>query len=177
MSNNRIDLESIFQKEKVHHERVILCYQKVLSRINSRITVTAKNPLRPKYITYEIPFFMFECISYNVGDCLLFLRQELEGDKFRVTVFPPYTLHISWEHYVPEYVREAFFERTGQHINSSGELESNSSVSRSNSNLQHSETKQQKQHIQEEGGKISEIYDESHYRLLAKAMGEKTQRG
>jgi hypothetical protein len=54
---------------------------------------------------------------------LLFIIDKLQIDGFLTRYIHPNLLMISWNHWVPNYVREEIKKKTGKQVNSYGEVE------------------------------------------------------
>ena len=51
--------------------------------------------------------------KYDQANCIAYLMNTLEENGFKVRYFHPNTLLISWEHWVPSYVRTEIKKKTG----------------------------------------------------------------
>jgi hypothetical protein len=59
--------------------------------------------------------------NYNLSDCLVFIVESLENNGFLTRYIHPNLLFISWNHWVPKYVRDEYKKKTGIAIDSMGE--------------------------------------------------------
>ena len=60
--------------------------------------------------------------NYNLDECLVFVIDKLQNDGFLTRYIHPNLLMISWNHWVPMYVREEIKKKTGKQVNSYGEV-------------------------------------------------------
>jgi hypothetical protein len=90
-----------------------------------------------------MPEVLIGCPNYNLEECLLFVIDKLQTDGFLTRYIHPNLLMISWNHWVPSYVRDEIKKKTGKQINSYGEEEIkskalvsfNDKVTKSNDNV------------------------------------------
>jgi len=68
-----------------------------------------------------MPEVLIGCSNYNLDECLIFVIDKLQNDGFLTRYVHPNLLMISWNHWVPMYVREEIKKKTGKQVNSYGE--------------------------------------------------------
>jgi hypothetical protein len=59
--------------------------------------------------------------NYNLSECLVFVVDSLETNGFLTRYIHPNLLFISWNHWIPKYVRDEYKKKTGIAIDSMGE--------------------------------------------------------
>jgi hypothetical protein len=59
--------------------------------------------------------------KYDQGACIAYVMDTLQNNGFQVRYFHPNTIFISWNHWVPTYVRTEIKKKTGININEYGE--------------------------------------------------------
>jgi hypothetical protein len=69
-----------------------------------------------------VPQYLFGEALYDQGHCIAFVISKLEENGFHVRYLHPNTLFISWDHWVPSYVRNEIKKKMGIVINERGEV-------------------------------------------------------
>lgn len=118
----KLNLDDLYEKRQKQDLKQLSIFKKILNRIHVRIKKTAQNKLREKYIWYNVPEYIFGENLYDKGDCIAYLIYNLEQNKFHVRYVHPNTLFISWEHWVPAYVRNEFKKKTGATLDEFGNV-------------------------------------------------------
>jgi hypothetical protein len=80
------------------------------------------------FCTYVMPEVLIGCPNYNLEECLLYIIDKLQIDGFLTRYIHPNLLMISWNHWVPTYVRDEIKKKTGAQVNCYGEIENKSIV-------------------------------------------------
>jgi hypothetical protein len=60
--------------------------------------------------------------NYNFEECLVFIIDKLQNDGFLTRYIHPNLLLISWNHWVPMYVRDEIKKKTGKQVTCYGEI-------------------------------------------------------
>jgi hypothetical protein len=74
-----------------------------------------------RYCWYVIPEIIIGVPRYDQGACIAYVMDTLQKNGFQVRYFHPNTVFISWDHWVPTYVRTEIKKKTGININEYGE--------------------------------------------------------
>jgi hypothetical protein len=61
--------------------------------------------------------------NYNMAECLTYIIDKLEFDGFLCKYIHPNLLMISWNHWIPQYVRDEIKRKTGKLIDCYGNEE------------------------------------------------------
>jgi hypothetical protein len=93
--------------------------------------------------------------NYNLSDCLVFIVDSLESNGFLTRYIHPNLLFISWNHWVPKYVREEYKKKTGIAIDSMGEP-----VNKDKTVVRFNEPKQESKHTTEFKSSGKFVYDD-----------------
>ena len=121
-SNSKINIDELYEKNQQRDLKQLSIFNKILNRIHKRITFTSKNKSNDKHIFFLVPEFIFGEPLYNKGDCIGYLVTKLEENGFHVKYVHPNALFISWQNWVPSYVRSEIKKKTGVVINEKGEV-------------------------------------------------------
>jgi hypothetical protein len=81
-----------------------------------------------KFVWFTVPEYIFGEPIYKQGDCIGYLVVKLEENGFQVKYVHPNTLFVSWENWVPSYVRNEIKKKTGYIIDEKGNVIGNKNV-------------------------------------------------
>ena len=121
-SNGKIDIDALFEKKQQKDLKQLSIFNKILNRIHNRIQVTGRTKPNEKHVFFNVPDFIFGEPLYNQGDCVGYLVVKLEDNGFHVRYIHPNTLFVSWNHWVPSYVRNEIKKKTGKIIDAQGNI-------------------------------------------------------
>jgi hypothetical protein len=119
-STGKINIDELFDKNQRRDLRQVSIFNKILGRIHTRITKTGKNKLNEKYIWFTVPEYIFGEPVYDNAECIAYIVAKLETNGFFIKYVHPNTLFVSWEKWIPVYVRQEFKKRTGKIIDEKG---------------------------------------------------------
>lgn len=119
---DKINIDELFEKNHSKDLRQLSLFKKILNRIHRRINTTS-NLKKEKHVWFTVPEFIFGEPLYDKGDCIGFLVVKLEENGFNVKYIHPCTLFISWNHWIPSYVRHQFKKQTGKTIDHNGNVQ------------------------------------------------------
>lgn len=118
----KINLDSLFEKKRQHNLSRLSVYQKILHRIHERIKHTARQRNSDDFCFYVVPEFMFGVPRYDVQTCIQYVMDKLQENGFAVKYTHPNLLFISWKHYIPAYQRDEIRKQTGYRIDGFGKV-------------------------------------------------------
>lgn len=118
----KVDIDSLYEKKQQKDLKQLSIFNKILNRIHKRINMTGKNKVKDKHIFFAVPEFIFGEPLYKQGDCIGYLVVKLEQNGFQVKYIHPNTLFVSWENWVPAYVRNEIKKKTGKIIDEKGNI-------------------------------------------------------
>jgi hypothetical protein len=121
-SLKKVNIDDLYEKKKSRDLKQISIFNKILNRIHKRITITGRTKRDEKYIWFLIPEYIFGEPVYDKGECIGYIVQKLNENGFFVRYIHPNTLFISWENWVPTYVRNEIKKKRGIIINEKGQI-------------------------------------------------------
>jgi hypothetical protein len=86
-----------------------------------RIKTISKQNIHEKFCWFVVPEIIIGVPKYDQAGCIAYLMDTLQTNGFQVRYFHPNTIFISWNHWVPTYVRNEIKKKTGIVINEYGE--------------------------------------------------------
>jgi hypothetical protein len=121
-NQKKINIDDLYEKNKQRDLKQLSIFNKILNRIHRRITHTGKTKIQDKHIWFTVPEYIFGEPVYDKGDCTGYLVTKLEDNGFHVRYIHPNTLFVSWENWVPSYVRTEVKKKTGMVIDEKGNV-------------------------------------------------------
>ena len=119
--SEKINIDELYEKKRQIDVNKLELFKKILNRIHVRIKTTAKQSTDERFCWYVIPEIIIGVPKYDQGACIAYVMDTLQKNGFQVRYFHPNTIFISWDHWVPTYVRTEIKKKTGVNINEYGE--------------------------------------------------------
>ena len=119
-TRGKINIDDLYEKQYQRDIKSVSTFNKILNRIHKRITTTARNKRVDKHIWFVVPTYLFGEPNYDQSDCVAYVVSQLTDNGFHVRYVHPNTLFVSWETWVPSYVRNKIKKQTGMIINEKG---------------------------------------------------------
>ena len=116
----KINLEELYDKKKTYDLSKLSTFNKILNRIHEKIKITSRQKVDTQFCWYVIPEIMLGVASYDRSSCISYILEELTNNGFVVRYTHPNLIFISWNHYIPSYVRTEFKKKTGIIIDEHG---------------------------------------------------------
>jgi hypothetical protein len=117
-----LDIDELYEtKQKVDINRVNM-YNKLIFRIHHKIKVASKQRINNQFCYFVMPEILIGFPNYDFNECLLYVISSLENDGFLVKYIHPNLILVSWNHWIPEYVRNEIKSRTGKTIDKFGNV-------------------------------------------------------
>ena len=119
-SKGNINIDELYDKQQQRDLRQVSIFNKILNRIHKRIKATGRSKMKDQYIWFTIPEYIFGEPVYSKAECIAYIIAKLEANKFHIRYVHPNTLFVSWENWVPSYVRNEYKKRTGISVDELG---------------------------------------------------------
>ena len=116
----KINLDSLYERKRKADLNRLKIYDKILERIHKRIKITSRQQMRDHYCFFVIPEYVIGVAKYDVASCTSYLIEKLIENEFHIKYTHPNLLFISWDHYIPQYVRQEYKKKTGKLIDGFG---------------------------------------------------------
>jgi hypothetical protein len=124
--SEKINIDDLYEKKRLYDIKKLELFKKILNRVHVRIKTTAKQNINDKFCWFVVPEIIIGIPKYDQAGCIAYIMDSLQTNGFAVRYIHPNTLFISWNHWVPSYVRNEIKKRTGVLVNEYGEkLENN----------------------------------------------------
>lgn len=124
-----LDIEELYEtKQKTDLNRLEL-YNKLLRQIHTKIKTASRQRNPDNFCSYLLPQFLIGYPNYNISECVMYITDKLEYDGFLTRYIHPNLLLISWNHWVPSYIRKEIKNKTGISVDHYGnKIESKSKI-------------------------------------------------
>jgi hypothetical protein len=119
--SEKINIDELYEKKRQKDLNKLELYKKILNRIHVRIKTTARQNIDEKFCWFVVPEVIIGIPKYDQAACIAYIMDTLQTNGFQVRYFHPNTIFISWNHWVPSYVRTEIKKKTGIVINEYGE--------------------------------------------------------
>jgi len=119
---DKINLDELFEKKKLHDLATTQNYNTILNRVHNKIKLTSRQQIADHYCWFIVPEVMIGVPKYDIGTCIAYVIDKLQSNGFQVRYTHPNMLFISWQHWVPAYVRAEIKKKTGVVIDGYGNI-------------------------------------------------------
>lgn len=119
--SEKLNIDELYEKKRQIDLNKLELFKKLLNRIHVRIKTTAKHNVHEKFCWFVVPEIIIGVPKYDQAGCIAYLMNTLQENGFKARYFHPNTLFISWDHWVPSYVRNEIKKKMGIVVNEYGE--------------------------------------------------------
>jgi len=119
--SEKINIDELYEKKRQLDVSKLELFKKILNRIHVRIKTTARHSIDEKFCWFVVPEVIIGVPKYDQAACIAYIMDTLQTNGFQIRYFHPNTIFISWNHWVPSYVRTEIKKKTGIIINEYGE--------------------------------------------------------
>lgn len=118
--HEKINIDELYEKKRQADIRKLELFKKMLARCHKHIKTYA-NQHKQNCCWFPVPETMIGVPRYNHANCVTFLINALQENGFCVKYYVPNMLFITWNHWVPSYVRQEIKLKLGIDVNEFGE--------------------------------------------------------
>lgn len=133
--SEKINIDELYEKKRVSDVNKLELFKKILNRIHVRIKTTARQSSNERSCWFVVPEIIIGVPKYDQGACIAYVMDTLQKNGFIIKYFHPNTIFISWNHWVPTYVRNEIKKKTGIVVNEYGEKIANENENDSDDEL------------------------------------------
>ena len=119
--SEKLNLDDLYEKKRQQDLSKLALFNKILNRIHVKIKTVSRQKTDEQYCWFLVPETIIGVPRYDQAACVAYLINKLQVNGFNVRYVHPNTLFISWNHFVPSYVRTEIKKKTGVQINEYGE--------------------------------------------------------
>jgi hypothetical protein len=118
--SEKLNIDELYEKKRQYDLNKLELYNKILNRIHVRIKTTSRQKIDEQFCWFVVPEVIIGVPKYDQGACIAYIIDKLRENGFNVKYIHPNTLFISWQHWVPSYVRSEIKKKTGMVIDEYG---------------------------------------------------------
>ena len=119
---NKINIDDLFARKQRRDLKQVSIYNKLLNRVHKRITATTRGRSTDTHVWFNVPEYIFGEPVYDNADCTGYLVAKLDAEGFNVKYMHPNTLFVSWNDWIPSYVRNEVKKKTGILLDEKGNI-------------------------------------------------------
>ena len=116
----KINIDELYSKKQTKDLNILNNYNKILIRIHNKIKYTSRYFIDQNHCWYVMPEVLIGIPKYDYRECTAYIINKLQSNGFIVRYTHPNLLFISWNHWVPQYVRNEIKKKTGVIIDEYG---------------------------------------------------------
>jgi hypothetical protein len=111
--SEKLNLDELYEKKKQTDLNKLVLFNKILHRVHERIRLTSKQKSDEQCCWYVVPEIIIGVPKYDQAGCIAYIMDKLKTNGFNIRYIHPNTLFISWQHWVPSYIRNEIKKKTG----------------------------------------------------------------
>jgi hypothetical protein len=115
-----LNIDELYESKKKSDLNRLDAFNKLLIKIHNKIKVVSRQRNSNNFCCYVIPEIFIGYPKYDIGECIGYITFRLNNDGFLTRYVHPHMLFISWNHWIPLYVREEYKKKTGIEIDQFG---------------------------------------------------------
>ena len=132
---DKINLDELFEKKQQHDLATTNNYKTILNRIHNKIKTTARQQISDQFCWFVVPEVMIGVPKFDVAICVAYIIDQLQNNGFKVRYTHPNLLFISWQHWIPSYVRTEIKKKTGVNVDGYGNVKTEDSENSNKNDL------------------------------------------
>ena len=118
--SEKVNIDDLYEKKRKQDLNKLDLFNKILNRIHVKIKNVSRQKVDEQICWFLVPETMIGVPRYDQGACIAYLINKLQTNGFNVRYIHPNLLFISWNHWVPSYVRTEIKKKTGITLNEYG---------------------------------------------------------
>jgi len=119
--SEKLNIDELYERKRQKSLNQLELFNKILNRIHVRIKTTSRQKIDEQFCWFVVPEIIIGVPKFDQAQCIAYIIDKLQQNGFKVKYIHPNTLFISWQHWVPSYVRNELKKKTGININEFGE--------------------------------------------------------
>jgi len=118
--SEQLNIDELYEKKRQHDLNKLALFNKLLNRIHVKIKTVSRQKTEEQFCWFLVPETIIGVPRYDQAACIAFLIDKLKTNGFNIRYIHPNTLFISWNHFIPSYVRTEIKKKTGLVIDANG---------------------------------------------------------
>ena len=120
---DKINMDDLYEKRRTQNVATLNNFNKILSKVHAKIKLVSRNT-SDQICFFPVPEYIIGIpkSQYDHAECIAYVINKLEANGLNVKYMHPNLIVITWNHWVPTYVREEYKKKTGIEINEFGQV-------------------------------------------------------
>ena len=118
--SEKLNIDELYEKKRQQDLNKLALFNKILNRIHVKIKTVSRQKVDEQFCWFLVPETIIGVPKYDQAACIAYLIDKLKTNGFNIRYIHPNTLFISWNHFVPSYVRTEIKKKTGLVIDQNG---------------------------------------------------------
>ena len=119
--SEKVNIDDLYEKKRKQDLNKLDLFNKILNRIHVKIKTVSRQKNDEQVCWFLVPETIIGVPKYDQAGCIAYLINKLQTNGFNVKYIHPNLLFISWNHWVPSYIRSEIKKKTGISLNEYGE--------------------------------------------------------
>ena len=119
--SEKLNIDELYEKKRQHDVNQLALFNKILNRVHVRIKTASRQKVDFQSCWFIVPETIIGVPKYDQAQCIAYIIDKLKTNGFNVRYIHPNALFISWNHFVPSYIRSELKKKTGIVINEFGQ--------------------------------------------------------
>lgn len=119
--DSKLNMDELYESKQQKDLAKLNVFKKILNRVHIKIK-SSNRISNMKSCWYIVPEVILGVPYYDQPACIEFLVKQLEENGFIVRYNHPNVLFISWNHWIPTYIRNEIKKKTGVEVDGFGNV-------------------------------------------------------
>ena len=119
--SEKISLDELYETKKQKDLNKLTLYNRILNRIHNKIKHVSRQRC-DQHCWFLVPEMILGVPRFDNGDCIAYVVQKLRDNGFMVKYTHPNMLFISWQNWIPDYVRTEIKKKMNVNVDGHGNV-------------------------------------------------------
>ena len=119
--SEKINLDELYETKKQKDLNRLEIYNRILNRIHNKIKHVSRQRC-DQHCWFLVPEMILGVPRFDNGDCIAYIVQKLRDNGFVVKYTHPNMLFISWQNWIPDYVRTEIKKKMNVNVDGYGNV-------------------------------------------------------
>ena len=119
--SEKLNIDELYEKKRQQDLTKLALFNKILNRIHVKIKTISRQKVNEQFCWFLVPETIIGVPRYDQAACIAYLIDKLKTNGFNIRYIHPNMLFISWNHFIPSYVRTELKKKTGIVVNEFGQ--------------------------------------------------------
>jgi len=119
--SEKLNIDELYEKKRQQDLSKLALFNKILNRIHVKIKTISRQKVDEQFCWFLVPETIIGVPRYDQAACIAYLIDKLKTNGFNIRYIHPNMLFISWNHFIPSYVRTELKKKTGIVVNEFGQ--------------------------------------------------------